>query len=226
MRKASICLFFCLCGLAGCETTMPKHTESNFVARTSSYAKQLEQQGELVKALYQWRVLESLDTENVQARMEIKRLRQSIQKKLHALNREFIRQAASNTSRKQRLLALRLLLLDGSHTKARAYLMERDRALALMTQSRKDREALESQASRRLKVEKQVQQEEKLTNTRKRKALDLYKAGLKILSTDLDSAIKLFEGSLELDPENKQAARQLKRATKMRLTLQKINGKK
>ncbi|MBV1905363.1 MAG: hypothetical protein KUG75_04745 [Pseudomonadales bacterium] len=223
--------------LVACGTTSPSVKRIEFSERTRDHAIFLEQQGDIVGALYQRRVLYAMNPDDAKARAETYRLNQLIELRLSQLEKDFSLAGAQGSSVRQRLVALKLLMLDGRHAAALDYLREQDRGNALESQSLKDREALRALALRRKKVEQQLEEHELQKKNeiaertqkqliKKRKADALFREGLKALSEDLDSAIALLTESLRYDPGNRQVNMQLQRAKKMQITLRKIEQKK
>ncbi len=227
---------------SACESTQPIRSPSGeeFISRTQAQAVKLEQQGDLARALYQWQVVAGLKANDTQAKNELIRLRKKIAAHLARYESEFAKARNAGNRKNQRLFALKLLALDGAHKEARQYLSEFERDSALITQSRKDRDALQAQALRQgkvrqeLAIQKQNRQKEldrlsaeaetqaELAASNARKADDLYREGIKALSVDLDKAIALFSESLKYDSNNLQAEQHIQRAKKMQATLKKI----
>jgi hypothetical protein len=228
--------------VSACESNMAVQSPSgdDFVSRTRAQAVKLEQAGDLARAVYQWQVVVGLQANDSQAKSELIRLRKKIAVHISRYESEYAKARNAGNPKKQKLFALKLLALDGEHKVARQYLSKFERDSALITQSRKDRDALQAQAARQYKAgqaltkQKQEQQKEKdrllvqaktqeeLAASNAQKADDLYREGIKALSVDLDKAIELLSESLKYNSDNVQAEQHIQRARKMQATLRKI----
>ena len=226
----------------GCESSMPVQSAQgdNFVSRVREQAIRLEEEGDLPRAMYQWQVVAGMQANDAQAKSELQRLRKLIGAKIARLESDFEKARNGNSSKRRKLLALKLLALDGKHTIARDYLQDYEHQSALVMQSQKDRDALQAQATRQEKadqellVQEQVQQDEqkrlraqaqqaaKIAEANSRKGDNLYRAGIKALSVDLEKAIALLTESLVYKPDNIQAEQHILRAKKMQATLRRI----
>jgi len=239
-------LVFFLLGLGACESSMTVQAPADdvFVSRVRDQAIRLELAGDLSRAVYQWQVVVGLRSNDPQANAELKRLQKIIRGKIIQLESDFEKARTTGNNRRQKLIALKLLALDGTHSAAREYLQASEYKAALVMQSQKDRDALQAQAKRQekagremaMQIQKQQNEKnrlranadkaEKLAAANARKADDLYRAGIKALTVDLDKAIALLSESLEYNPDNIQAEQHIQRAIKMQATLRKIEQTK
>jgi len=242
----AIFVLLVLFGFIGCASSMSVQVpeDGDFVSRVREQAIRLEEAGDLSRAVYQWQVVVGMQGNDPQAKAELQRLLKTIRKKINHLESDFKNARTASNSKQQKLLALRLLALDGKHSAAREYLQVKEHKSALVTQSQKDRDALQAQAMRQEKanqellIQKQTQQDEidqlraeadkaeKIAESNARKGDDLYRAGIKALSVDLDKAIALLSESLVYKPDNIQAKQHIQRAVKMQATLKKIEQTK
>jgi len=245
-RKFQIVCFVIFLGIAGCESNAPVQSPDggDFVRRVRDQAIKLEKAGDLSRAVYQWQIIAGMQMGDTDAKAQLKRLHNVIRSKTKALETKFEIARAAGNNKQQKLLALKLLALDGGHSTARDYLRVFEYESALVMQSQKDRDALQAQAMRQKKAtqkllaQKQKQESEKselrekadkavkLAAANDRKGDDLYRAGIKALSVDLDAAIALLSESLVYKPNNIQAVQQIERAKKMQATLRKIEQSK
>lgn len=108
--------------LSGCEVTTPQ--QGRFLDERMQLAQSLENQERLAEALFQWRVLAEVYTDNELVLQKYRKLQQKIDQQLAKLEGHLKGRGASAVSPKNKVIYLKILALQPDNKEARAALRQ------------------------------------------------------------------------------------------------------